>query len=302
MFTWLSVLICTYCQLGSDNVKKLVTVAAAIATFGFVNAANAADMPIKAPPMVAAAPVYNWTGFYIGANAGDGWGNGGIDNTATSTFCRPGANCPAAGNAVVAAVPGHFAPGPKGGIGGGQIGYNSQTGAFVWGVETDFQGANINSTSSAANTAPVVGFFPGRQVVTGTGSQKLDWFGTLRGRMGWVPANSLLLYVTGGLAYGHVQTDLSFSVSNPVGGGVGSTTASDSTTRAGWTVGGGLEWMFAPHWSVKGEYLYYDLGHVTLNSTLNEFIAGPTLTTTTGISSEVHYNGSIARAGVNYKF
>ena len=182
-------------------------------------------------------------------------------------------------------------------------------GPWVWGIETDFQGADIHRDGRAAGAAAVAGFAPAVVELDGTGSQKIDWFGTLRGRVGWLPVNSLLVYATGGLAYGHVQTDMSFTANvinnaSPING---STAVSNLTTRAGWTIGGGLEWMFAPNWTIKGEYLYYDLGHVTLDSTLELFKVGPTpaesgLGASANIRSEVHYNGSIARVGLNYKF
>jgi outer membrane immunogenic protein len=152
-------------------------------------------------------------------------------------------------------------------------------------------------------------FPPGALVpTTGTGSEEIDWFGTVRGRLGWTPTSPLLVYATGGLAYAHVQTGASFSIQTivPVAGqtGAGSTALSQSGTRAGWTVGGGLEWMFAPQWSVKGEYLYYDLGTVTLNQTLGLVGVGAGAGQFLGFNSQsaVHYTGNIARAGLNYKF
>jgi outer membrane immunogenic protein len=137
----------------------------------------------------------------------------------------------------------------------------------------------------------------------GTANQKIDWFGTLRGRVGWLPVNALLVYATGGLAYGHVRTNIAFSEhieqgANPIDG---STAISQSSTRLGWTAGAGLEWMFAPRWSVKGEYLYYDLGSVTLNQTMVvSAVAIPRIGL--AIQSEAHYKGNIARLGVNYRF
>ena len=102
---------------------------------------------------------------------------------------------------------------------------------------------------------------------------KSNFLGTLRGRLGWTPSAPWLLYVTGGLAYGHTETEVALSthISGLCGGGAlgcpdASGFASKDDWRAGWTVGGGVEWMFAPRWSFKAEYLYYDLGHVNLNT------------------------------------
>jgi outer membrane immunogenic protein len=162
---------------------------------------------------------------------------------------------------------------------------------FVWGVETDFQGANIQGEKSVANTFPAVDV-----TTSGTGSQKIDWLGTLRGRVGWTPTPPVLIYATGGLAYGRVKTDVSFAAQTPCCSGA--TTASNDQTRTGWTVGGGAEWMFAPQWSIKGEYLYYDLGTVTIDQTLVTSSDG----SSTAIRSDAHYHGSIVRLGLNYQF
>jgi outer membrane immunogenic protein len=119
--------------------------------------------------------------------------------------------------------------GRSGVLGGGQIGYNHQLGPlFVVGVETDFQGTSFGGGDSGR-----FGFGPpGR-------SRGVDWFGTARGRIGLTPIDpQILIYGTGGFAYGDDGLRM----------------------RDGWTAGGGLEWAFAPRWSVKGEYLYTDLG------------------------------------------
>jgi outer membrane immunogenic protein len=248
-------------------------------------------------------------------NAGGGWSNnGGIDNVVPSTFCAPGlaaGTCPALSNALATAVQSsRFGTDPKGFIGGGQIGYNLQIDQIVLGVETDFQGSTIRGGASFANIAACCAIVTVHPVTAaGTGNQRLDWLGTLRGRVGWLPVNPLLIYATGGLAYGHVEADTSFygSVANVAGTtpGTGFTTVSDSSTRAGWTVGGGLEWKIATHWTIKGEYLYYNLGSVNLNQTTLPLIFSgpPTLFLAAGgIQSQAHYSGSIARAGVNYLF
>ncbi len=282
---------------------------AAVCVSAFTQVAAASDLPVKtkAAPIVT-APTSNWTGWYVGLNAGGGWGNDPIDNSSVGTFCNPALGGCLPGLAVfhttaAAAVPGQFGTKASGFIGGVQIGYNQQIGAFVWGVETDFQGADIKGSDSLSGTVVPVGF-PNPVTVTGTGSQKLDWLGTLRGRLGWTPINPLLLYVTGGLAYGHVSANVSFTEAIPSIVGLPSTPAfaSASSVRTGWALGGGLEWMFAPRWSVKAEYLYYDLGHLTLNSQLNQFNPAFMLFTTVSTQSEVHFNGNIARVGVNYKF
>lgn len=273
-----------------------------IAGFSFipaVHAVRASDLPIKAPGYAPASPpAYSWTGFYGGVNLGGGWQNT-IDNNATVNFC--GAINPAFCAGAASDIPGQLNTKASGLIGGGQIGYNWQSGPLVWGIETDFQGADIKGDANVSVTT-VVPAFPGNPfTVTSTGSQKIDWFGTLRGRVGWLPVKQLLVYATGGLAYGHTQTGVSFAYSEVGVAANGSTAVSDSSTRAGWTAGGGLEWMFAPNWTLKGEYLYYDLGTVTIDQQLNVLLAGLRLIGV-GIQSNADYHGSIARLGVNYKF
>ncbi len=283
-----------------------------VSVLAFTQVASAADLPRKAPAYVPPAPppvVYSWTGFYLGLNAGWGWGNNnGVDNTVVSTFCNPivnGCGGNSFSNAAAAAVPGTLDLNPNGFIGGGQIGYNFQAGTFVYGVEADFQGADIHGDATATGTAVPIGFPANTVSITSSASQKIDFLGTLRGRLGWTPTPPALLYVTGGLAYGHQKSNFAFSdhVSGPCFCGPDGFTAIEvDSWRTGWTVGGGVEWMFTPNWTVKAEYLYYDLGTVKVGQ-------GPLQTNGAGvpffgvgIESDANLRGSIARAGINYKF
>jgi outer membrane immunogenic protein len=259
-----------------------------------------------APPPVL---FQSWTGWYVGLNAGGAWGNNnGVDNTINSTFCNiaiPGCGPNQASNALAAAVPGTFDTGKNSGfIGGGQFGYNLQAGQFVWGLETDFQGADIHGDSSLTNSVGVTGFPGTTATVTGEASQKIDFFGTLRGRLGWTPTAPWLIYATGGLAYGHTKTDVSFTshFAPCFCGPDPSSSVSQDEWRAGWTVGGGVEWMFAPQWSLRGEYLYYDLGSVSVDNSLNQLNGAGARFVGVGITSDVHYKGNIARAAINYHF
>jgi len=295
-----------------------VTAVSIIAFTQIASAATPENRPVRRapPPQPAPATTTNWTGFYSGPNAGGGFENT-IKNSATTIFVPSAGFCDAPGiavsalcDALAAGVPRQFNTRPRGFIGGGQVGYNWQTGVFVWGVETDFQGANINGADSAANTQVVTGppgVVPGVVTTSGTGSQKIGWLGTVRGRLGWTPTPPVLIYATGGLAYGQVKTDVSFAgqiaaVGPPTSPFSGATTASNNLTRAGWTIGGGTEWMFARQWSIKGEYLYYDLGTVTIDQTLDTFDTLGVLQSSTAIHSDAHYHGSIVRLGLNYQF
>ncbi len=239
-------------------------------------AADLGQPYVKAPP--PAPPPPSWTGFYIGANGGWGFAR----DTGDSNCINPagvigGTGCWDGIGSIVK---------PEGGLAGGQIGYNWQSGIVVYGFETDFQWANIKDTASATAVCtglcgPANGDF--------TASQKLDWFGTVRGRLGIAPYNNALLYVTGGLIYGRekVSSDLFF----PTGVEY---FASTSQTRTGGTVGVGLEYMFTPYLSGKIEGLWYDMGRETLvapASTHNGFANSTTF----------NFQGAIVRGGLNWR-
>jgi outer membrane immunogenic protein len=280
------------------------------ATLLLAGSASAADL-LKAPAMPL-GPVSSWTGWYVGATAGYGWTNQGIDNTVTSTFCNPAdGGCrpltgPVVSAALAAAIPPHLSTNPKGFIGGGEFGYNHQLGQFVLGVEADVSGADIKGSASAAQSVGVVGF-PNTVNVAAAASEKLDFFATLRARLGFLVTPSLLAYGTGGFAFGHVSATTAFAeaVGGPGPCGCGPAVAvatSSSATLPGWTAGGGLEWMFAPQWSLKGEYLYYDLGTMSYAQTITQTDSLGRNFFGAGVSSNVHVKGNIARAGVNFHF
>jgi len=223
--------------------------------------------------------------------------------------CLP-ATGPVAANASAAAIPPVLATHPKGGMVGGQIGYNYQFGQGVVGLETDLSWSNIHGSSTQAGLAPVVGF-PGISIgATAATDQRLSYFGTLRGRLGFLPLNPLLVYVTGGLAYGEVKSSTTVAeVCNPdpvtCGGQTFvAATGSTSATRTGWTAGGGLEYAIATGWSVKGEYLYYNLGSSSYGLTplTSTNILGQLFTAVATTSTTTDFKGSIVRVGLNYKF
>ena len=222
--------------------------------------AFSSDLPSNASPTARAprAAVFNWNGFYAGGNIGYSWGK--WDSTG---FVVNGSDSPSA----------------NGVIGGLQLGYNwMASNRWLLGLEADIQlSGEQKSTNWTTPVTTVVGVAP----LGGVGvsnSWKFPWFGTVRGRVGYAPDN-WLLYVTGGLAYGEVKSDLATT-------GIA---LSDSVTKWGWTIGGGIEMPVAAQWTAKIEYLYIDLGSRT-------FFAGTTLP----VSSNLHDN--VIRLGVNYKF
>jgi outer membrane immunogenic protein len=219
------------------------------------------DMVRKADTAVTTqpAPMSSWGGLYGGVNGGGALGN--MTGTLSSFTTAP------VGSNFTPAVMGGGTPhnlGVKhdGGFGGAQAGYNWQTGNFVYGVETDIQGADIGGTATTT-----FGGGAGIQPSVSTGRDHIDWFGTFRGRAG-VTLDQVLFFGTAGLAYGGVQSSAS-NIYRPTTAGAFTGTSSD--TRVGWAAGAGVEWAFARNWSVKGEYLHVDLGssNVTIADPVN---------------------------------
>jgi outer membrane immunogenic protein len=194
---------------------------------GIIGSATAADLPRQTPVYKApayVAPVFNWTGAYIGLNAGGGWGKSeyaGVEKYDVS-----------------------------GGMVGATVGYNWQFGTWVLGLEGDADWSNIKGSGTFAET-------------------KNEFLSTIRGRVGY-SFDRFMPYVTGGLAIGNVKANNAFT--------------SKDETKAGWAVGTGVEFAFAPQWTAKIEYLYVDLGHVDL----------------AGLEADFHTN--IVRGGVNFRF
>ena len=221
-------------------------------------AADLAARPYTKAPALAA--VYDWTGFYIGVNAGVGIGRDRFQHDWLNT-----------------GSPYSFYVSPQGGFGGGQVGYNWQTGSvlgpIVFGVEADIQGAGLSDDRTNFN---VVG-------INTSYSQKLDWFGTARGRIG-IANGPVLSYVTAGYAVGNVKTNAAQAVA-----GANSTFATDRA-QSGWVVGSGVEAALGGNWTGKIEYLYLNLGNKTDASTL---------LATAPINTEIREN--IFRVGLNYR-
>jgi len=254
--------------------------------------ADAGGMFRKAPP---AQPVaYNWTGFYAGGNVGIGIGR---DPTTTPFTLIDNVAHTALTNLDVE----KFTLSPLGAIGGGQIGYNWQVNRnWVFGIETDFQGSGQKDIV-CLNCFFITDSGGGQSGAVGTTlTQRLDWFGTLRGRVGWT-GGPLLYYATGGLAYGRVITD---ETVNTVPTTTGVTTAARfGETKAGWTVGAGTEAHLFGNWTAKVEYLYVDLGSTSGSVIAPNFIfpqSNVNQTENRGFSSELHEH--ILRVGINYKF
>jgi outer membrane immunogenic protein len=279
--------------------KAIATAAfAAMVTIPSAFAADLAARPFtKAPVMVD--PGYNWSGFYIGGNVGYSWGRERTDGALTGTqnvsvFRTAGPTLISSVTTAIA-LPLIGRADMNGIIGGGQIGYNWQSGKWLFGLEADFQGSDEHAT---ADVCTVAGCPLGSSIFTA--NYKLDWFGTARGRVGFLATDRVLLYATGGLAYGH------FTANAPL------VPLSWGSTRAGWTVGAGAEAAIDRNWSVKLEYLYMDLGNIGGNGATATAIVNAlntpgqgfnTVTTTTLTSAfNTRFTDHIVRVGVNYRW
>lgn len=288
------------------------------------------DMPpprsvvTKGPP--ASAPPPLWTGFYAGLNAGYSWD----PRPEALTFGIPASGPLGPFSDIIADTSAQgvsgITRGTVGGFAGGaQIGYNHQSNNLVAGLEADIQGSNLptkHGVSRIADSGFLVTFQnpnpPPPTITEPLGfaasslqhEKSVDWLGTVRGRLGYAITPTFLAYGTGGLAYGGVTA--STLVAQRWNGAAGILLDSSgaagrySGTRVGWTLGGGVEWMFSPNLSLKAEYLYYDLGGVSywLNP-LNTYINLPlsALSASTVLPfTRTRFIGDVARVGLNYHF
>jgi outer membrane immunogenic protein len=257
-------------------------------------AAQAADLPTRkeAPAPIFVPPPFTWTGFYVGVNAGGIWPSG----SRSATIFDPHAGTD--GGFINAGFPGGLGSQSAGFLGGGQAGYNWQTGAFVLGVETDFDGSTLSKKFNNVGSPFAAATGLGGDFLTVNGKNSLTWLGTTRGRLGFVvtPDNRLMIYATGGVAYGGGNSQ--FSVFDATHGAIFS--SNPSSSRVGWVIGGGAEYAITNNITIKGEYLYADLGSSKFSTTEN--VAAATFFPGVVASGKIGWNASIFRAGVNYKF
>jgi outer membrane immunogenic protein len=239
-----------------------------------ISSASAADLHGRS---AGRSVTHDWSGFYVGGNVGYAWGtvNDNVSNvdsiSVPSTF------------GVDKVTP----SGKLGGwLGGVQAGYNWQTGLTVFGVEADIDFGTVKGDTYQAPLTnlgvPIAGSYY-------SVNEKIKWFGTLRGRIGFTPVDQWLVYATGGLAYAKIEHSAVMGFTG------GAYTGSESTTKLGWTLGAGTEWAIGNNWSAKFEYLYFDLGATSVTARLpgnTQYL----------VLNEFTTRGNLVRIGLNRRF
>jgi outer membrane immunogenic protein len=256
---------------------------------GGLQAATAADMAVKAPPPPPVA-IYDWTGFYVGINGGGIWGRDHL----SSSPADPGTTAFWAGCFAAGTCPRDYGrnTGSSGEV-GGQVGYNRQFNKLVVGIETDAQWTDVKSTASVLLANTGTGFVP----YNGTASSKLEWFGTTRGRLGFLASPNLLLYGTGGVAYGSVAH--SWTANFPATGQLVSGFNTD--TRVGWAAGAGVEWKTTRNWIIGVEYMHIELDSGSFTASGFGSPGCTAVNCNFNVGSD-HFHADLVRARASYQF
>jgi outer membrane immunogenic protein len=264
-----------------------------------------ADMPVKAPPVIAPWPS-DWSGVYVGFEGGYGWG-------------KQDLNVVFPGIAAIAGVVqfpdvAYQSSSQKGWLLGGVAGVQKQWGSWVFGIEADFDAAAIKNSALATSAAPTMFFLGGVGppacganstlcfTQTVSGASKIDELGSLRGKAGFVPTPNLLIYGTGGLGVAHVKNDFTFTYSTQVGPAQAPdapivAVSAGGTSILGWAAGAGVDWKLPADagsaWVFGIEYLHYDFGSQTI-----------TVSNNAGASSAFHTSVSAdtVKARLSYLF
>jgi outer membrane immunogenic protein len=254
----------------------LLATASGVAAAAAAGGSQAADLAIRKAPPPAAPPVAapSWAGFYVGGSLGAAWERMSDNPQSPYGIYETTNGAPTSTNTT------SF-------IGGGEIGYNWQFGNIVAGLEGDFSGLSQGSSN----------FLPFGSICEVCGSSsRVNWISTIRGRLGTTVFNpSWLVYATGGVAWGKVNNTFNFGDPGALGF---VNNKSVSTTRTGWTAGGGVQYMITPNWIAGAEVLYVDLGtsSYSIPNTNANPAFGPVKTTT--FKNTV----TIARFKLDYKF
>jgi outer membrane immunogenic protein len=200
--------------------KRILFTTVSLGVLGLMSPVLAADLPTYSKAPALASPIYDWSGFYVGGFGGGGFGNHNLNDGTNITFANFSTNYSS-----------------QGGIGGGEVGYNAQSGNYLVGIEADGFGSGIKGNDASQALAVV-------------DTTNLRWGGTLRAR-GGIAADRLLLFFTGGWAFGDL---------NHTGTAPGVTSDNFTTHRSGLAAGGGIAYALTNNLSTKIEYRYYDYG------------------------------------------
>jgi outer membrane immunogenic protein len=277
-----------FCEVGVMNRPLL---AAALFVLGATGAV-AADLPYAKATIMPVAPIFDWTGFYVGLNGGYSWGHQSIDPTVLSVACDNPLGCPQ----ILALLSSGQRINPNGFTGGLQFGYNQQFGNHaLFGLEADIEFFRLAGSFAYGPIRP------SQQPITGAGAGSVttSWVATIRPRFGYV-ANRLLVYVTGGLAFTDQRnTETAIVVVNgQIAGPIGNFALS-STGNIGAVIGAGLEYAWTNQWSFKAEYLHFDFATIRADTNV---IGGIGAFDGATMHSSWHLTADTVRAGVNYRF
>jgi outer membrane immunogenic protein len=293
--------------LGVEMLKRifLATIASALTS----TAVFSADLPVKAPLASMTPP--SWTGFYIGGELGYAWSNrpdNWMPNDPVSSFFSAAASpllVPFAGQQPLASP---YNVKRSGLVGGLEAGYNWQVDPrWVAGIEADFNGANFRGWGSSSSV------LSSTTNINLNTSETTDWYDTIRGRIGWLATPNLMIFGTGGWAYGQTRQSATFTFASPLVGTTGAGaggfvvtctnnascySGSSTANNSGWTAGGGVEWMFDRHWSAKIEYQFVDLGSTTVFTPAPKALIGAVSSYNVIFKDQLN----VIRVGVNYRF
>ena len=279
--------------------KKILL--SSVALLGLTAGAFAADLPSRrAPAPYVAVPVFTWTGFYVGVNAGYGFSDN--DDNGLGSFSSNGTGQISGLPRYVGTVStANSSEGRDGFVGGGQIGYNYQIGNFVVGLEADIQYADLGGGKSNGNVVTLSPGLPDFIPAVNQSFGGLDYFGTVRGRVGYA-WDRLLVYGTGGFAYGGSDSNNRGCVL--ITGAVASGCAGSSSDdiRTGYAAGGGIEYAFTPNITAKIEGLYVSLDQTRQSGFIGAHAAGLTPIYISNNRDNNDNSFAVVRAGLNYKF
>ena len=282
--------------------RRLSLAIIGVSTIAFTQLASAADLPRKAPPAPLPPPAFSWTGFYAGGNVGAAWSRSNVNYAANDPL-----------SAEIFFNAPFFAPPPSASVrdsslfGGLQLGYNWQFApAWLIGAEADFDWSGLKG--SATTGGP---FFPPFTFANSV-EQRVRWFGTVRGRLGYLPLPNLMVFVTGGFAFGRIEQSATYTTeagavgSIPpfnfacIGAGAPCFAGSSKGTETGWTIGGGIEYALWQNWTIRGEYLHVSLASKSVTETA--ITPSPGFLPSSFNANFGRTNLDIARFALNYQF